>query len=292
MAALAGSRERYVYVGNVCHDREKLCHGCAVCDPDSYDFTPLSPPAAHAGPRSYNPFDDVDLETDSIAPAEVPVEVGVAEAVAEEAAVVVEYPRGIFPVRPVAVRLPFVAPRVDHGSTAVAAVEDDMGGVRGALKRMVLGCCGGTEVVADWERDTQFRNAVSVEMSVSRASGAIPLPQAIAEAVGMGVDAPDHAVREVPSFAASVVVALRMKLGQGAMQRTPDNLALVRREIPRILRDYGVRHADAAAHFTVIERAFFDDRTHGRTASWHARAMRRNRFLRWFLKEEEPSHDW
>nr|WBY66490.1 MAG: hypothetical protein [Eriocheir sinensis tombusvirus 2] len=154
-----------------------------------------------------------------------------------------------------------------------------------SVKKTILKCIGAGDLVRDWEADTAFRNAVSREMTISRDYGSKG-PAALLQKKG---DAP---VEVYPHFAAAVAVGLRMKLGVGAMVRTPDNIALVRREIPRMLRDYNVRQMDLAAHLDVIEAAFFDDQTHGRVARWRSRAARRNRFVRWLVGQQPPAYDW
>jgi len=201
---------------------------------------------------------------------------------------------GYVPVNPVALPWLVQAPLPDAtiGGASVRPSLDDGGGLVGVLKRLCLSCTGNGDLVEDWDADVKFRNQVSIEMSYSRNTDGASAPDHVAVANGMHTLAPDHVVREVPAFATSVALALRMKLGAGAMVDTPDNRAVVRRETVRLLREYNVRTADAAAHMDVIENAFFNDRTHGRAARWRSRGARRSPFVKWLIGNEQPSHDW
>jgi len=96
-------------------------------------------------------------------------------------------------------------------------------------------------------------------------------------------------VKHVPRLVANVTVALRAKLGLGAMDRSvPGNVALVRAEAAKALREWNVRTMDAAAHLHEVERCFFEDDTHYRVSTWRARAAGRSRFMRWFLGVNKP----
>jgi len=80
-----------------------------------------------------------------------------------------------------------------------------------------------------------------------------------------------------------------MKLGMGAMDRSvAGNVAVVRAEAAKMLREWNVRHKDAAAHLLVIERCFFEDDSHYRITTWRARARRRSRFVRAFISGSDP----
>jgi hypothetical protein len=106
---------------------------------------------------------------------------------------------------------------------------------------------------------------------------------------GITEDAPSHRVGEHPRFVAQVVVALRMKLGQGTFKRTAENEVLVRREIARLLRDQNVRFMDSAAMLERIELAYFGDRTHGRSGRWKQIAASKSVLLRMVLRDA-PSY--
>ncbi len=91
-------------------------------------------------------------------------------------------------------------------------------------------------------------------------------------------------VAHVPKLVAQAVVALRMKLGMGAMDRSvPGNVSVVRAEAAKMLREWNVRTKDAAAHLLEIERCFFNDDTHYRLSTWRARACAKSKFVAWVL---------
>ncbi len=96
----------------------------------------------------------------------------------------------------------------------------------------------------------------------------------------------DRTVKHVPKLVAQVVVALRMKLGMGAMDRSvAGNVSVVRAEAAKMLREWNVRTKDAAAHLLEIERCFFEDDTHYKLSTWRARACSKSRLVKWFLGE-------
>lgn len=156
----------------------------------------------------------------------------------------------------------------------------------------VLRAVGFGHVVGEWKRDNEFRNAVSEEMRLT-----LPLPadKSIQQVVVEHVHRMNSTqVHHVPRLVAQVTVALRMKLGLGAMDRSvAGNVAVVRAEAAKMLREWNVRNVDAAAHLLEIERCFFRDDTHYAITNWRARAISSSRFLRWFLgKEEHVSFDY
>lgn len=173
--------------------------------------------------------------------------------------------RGIIPgyaVRP---------PRVSFWRKWVDAVK------RGTMRAL---CCGG--VADDWDREIAFKRDVRSEMM--RHVGVTPHTTVEEEVCQSVLDTNRNEVKHVPRLVAQVVVALRMKLGMGAMDRSvPGNVAVVRAEAAKMMREWNVRTKDAAAHLLEVERCFFEDDTHYRVSTWRARACQRSRFLRWFL---------
>lgn len=176
-------------------------------------------------------------------------------------------------------------------------------------KRAVLRCFCLGDAVDDWVSDDVLRQGVRDEMLLSCAvtsSGGsdedqptesgdtVPeLGRALCEAHNtLPHQGGTHEVELVPRIVACAVVALRMKLGLGAMRRDgpegPGNVAIVRREAPKMLRDWGMRDMDAAAHLYSIERAFFEDDAHYRVQNWRARACSKSRFVRWVIGGSEP----
>ncbi|QKF95562.1 hypothetical protein 1 [Kummerowia striata tombusvirus] len=163
------------------------------------------------------------------------------------------------------------------------------------VSRVAMAFCGMQDVVADWERDIKFRSHVSAEM---RQTLQLSEDESESVAVVKSVNEVNKVdVQHVPRLVAHATVALRMKLGLGAMDRSvPGNVSLVRAETAKLLRDWGVRTMDAAAHLLEIERCFFEDDTHYRVTTWRARACARSRLVRWCLSKwtggETPRFDY
>lgn len=155
--------------------------------------------------------------------------------------------------------------------------------------------CGMHEFIADWERDVEFRSNVRDEM---RTTLQLYKDKTSVETLKQQVELINKvSVNHVPRLVAHATVALRMKLGLGAMDRSvAGNVALVRSEAAKLLRDWGLRDMDAAAHLLEIERCFFEDDTHYRVTTWRARACAKSRFVKWCLSMwtggESPRFDY
>lgn len=156
-----------------------------------------------------------------------------------------------------------------------------------AAKRMVMSCCGEGEAVADWRREDAFGHEVAKEMLTPVV---VAENETIPERVVREVTAVNEKqVHHVPRLVVEVTVALRCKLGAGAFRREgPGNVAVVRAEAAKLLREWNVRHKDAAAHLVEIEKCFFEDDTHYRVTTWRARLAARSRFMRWFVGNNDP----
>lgn len=159
--------------------------------------------------------------------------------------------------------------------------------VKDGFKRAVLTCFCMGDVVADWEADASFRREVAREMCSIVTADA---DKTVDETVVAEVHALNaQTVQHVPRLVAHVTVALRMKLGLGAMDRSvPGNVAVVRAEAAKALRELNVRTKQAAAHLLEVERCFFEDDTHYRVSTWRARACRSSWIVRRVLGESEP----
>lgn len=188
--------------------------------------------------------------------------------------------------------------RPDSRHVEVRPIVENSSGCNVGFAKWGLRLCGHGDLVEDWTADQGIRNDVSVEMTYSdNYKVKAGEPQANAVAVDSGIDAASdtHRVEVVPRFVAQVVVALHMKLGRGAKNREgPEgkaNVALVRREIVRLLREYNVRDMDAVAQMDYIERCFFEDDTHSRLPNWRKRAAARGRFVRWLVGEDRPAYN-
>ncbi|QKE44130.1 hypothetical protein 1 [Forsythia suspensa tombusvirus] len=162
----------------------------------------------------------------------------------------------------------------------------------GWLRRFALVCICLGDVSEDWVVDEAIRAEVSAEMLESD-GGVVDVGPAIADECGLAkVGGGSHAVVHVPRFVAASVATLRVKLGLGVMETGgavgAANLALVRREAAKLMRDWGVRDMDGAAHLLLIERAFFEDDTHYHTTLWRERAVKRSRVARALLPQRGP----
>jgi hypothetical protein len=126
-------------------------------------------------------------------------------------------------------------------------------------------------------------SAIQVAMDSAAADG-YPME------IDKSVDQPLVEVRAlvVPKFTASVVVALRARLGQRP-QGTVGNRELVEREALRLMREYNVREMDRATHLPLIIRTYFREDLHYRVPTHRSRM---SRFHRWLTGgDAEPSFD-
>jgi len=164
-----------------------------------------------------------------------------------------------------------------------------------SVSRKAMKLCGMHTFVADWERDIKFRSDVRKEM---RTTFQLYNDKTLSESIKMEVEAANATeVNHVPRLVAHATVALRMKLGLGAMDRSvAGNVALVRAEAAKLLRGWNLRDMDAAAHLLEIERCFFEDDTHYRVTTWRARACARSKFVKWCLSkwtgDKTPIYDY
>jgi len=172
------------------------------------------------------------------------------------------------------------------------------------VRRGVLKCFCMDDIIADWEVDAavvrDVRNNMRKHVKVTGYSFARPHADpandadnevSVETAIGFDIKRVNGSeVKHVPKLVANAVVVLRMKLGLGAMDRSvPGNVAVVRKEAAKLLREYpGLRKMDAAAHLLLIERAFFEDDTHYRVTTWRARAAQKSRFVKWVLGTSDP----
>lgn len=171
--------------------------------------------------------------------------------------------------------------------------------------RSLMMCMGMEDIVADWDSHEVVRTEVSRAMLssyhcvVHSEDGKTATPTTGVEAVVSRAELQtldnftgEREVRLVPKLVAASVVAVRMKLGMGSMDRNaPGNLATVRAELAKLVRGYNVREVDGAAHLAFMEEAYFNDSTHFKVPTWRARACQRSRLVRWFFGKEEPGYD-
>lgn len=164
-----------------------------------------------------------------------------------------------------------------------------------------LWCCGLESDVRDIQANDEVKARVSAEMTTSIGLHSYMRGKDIMnrDAIQQIMDSHDlsqdssgtHRVVVVPAFISSCVVALRMKLGEGATDRkVPGNVELVKAETARLLREYNVRLTDAALHQKFIVKAFFDDDTHYRVTDSRARLASKSRLIKWLLSQDEKPH--
>lgn len=155
------------------------------------------------------------------------------------------------------------------------------------FKQTVLRCCFMGDVVAEWETERKFDRDVNKHMVLQT------LPE-INKTVIETVVAITHHVNErrvckVPRLVAHVTVALRMKLGLGAMDASvKGNVSLVRAQAAKLMRDWGLRDKDASAHLYDVERCFFANDVHYRLTNWRSRAIAKSLIARMMFSKDEP----
>ncbi len=166
-------------------------------------------------------------------------------------------------------------------------------GVGRTLKQATMKCFCFGEEVALWERQRMFDRELARErVNTLHAYAERTVTQSVVETLH---DFNVEEVHHVPRFVGHVVDALRIKLGMGATDRTvPGNVSLVRAEAARMMRDWNVRHRDAAAHLLLIERAFFNENVHERPTTWRVDCKKRSKFIGWLLgrTDDSPKFDY
>ncbi len=190
---------------------------------------------------------------------------------------------GVIAVQPVPVNVGVLG---DVGRRQFRLPEEREVGCWTQVKLSFLDLFGCKDLASEWRHELDWDRAVRGEMRTARDETNAEAEAAAAQAV---VEANRDEVGHVPRLVVDVVVALRMKLGMGAMDRSvAGNVAVVRAEAAKMLREWNVRHKDAAAHLLVIERCFFEDDSHYRITTWRARARRRSRFVRAIIGGSDP----
>lgn len=102
---------------------------------------------------------------------------------------------------------------------------------------------------------------------------------------GVGTYRSDRVLQCVPRFVASVVIAVRAKIGQRPAT-TEGNKELVEREALRLMREYRVKEVDIVGHLPLIVRAYFHEDIHYLLPTHEARM---SRFERWAFRDTRPS---
>ncbi len=193
-----------------------------------------------------------------------------------------------------------------HWRRGVAVRARKVGLKLGAFREWIIEkmvCCVPEDILEDMEDDLKvraeaqqaMREVVVSNMPDERVALATLNDEAHVSISGSSIVVEPHArVAAVKAkFAVQVVVALRMKLGLGAKDRSvPGNVELVRREAAKMMRAWGVRPTDASVHLRYVEMLFFEDNTHDAVPEWRARAARRGRFVRWLFKTDDPPYDF
>nr|WRQ65362.1 hypothetical protein [Tolivirales sp.] len=156
-----------------------------------------------------------------------------------------------------------------------------------SAKRTVLTGLFHSETVACWEREDQMKKELRKEMltTLRHVEGLTPVERVVADVRRLNAERVHH----IPRLTVEVTVALRCKLGLGAQdRRVPGNVAVVRSEAAKMMREWNVTHKDAAAHLAEVERCFFEDDSHYRITTWRARLASRSKFVAWFIGKSEP----
>lgn len=156
------------------------------------------------------------------------------------------------------------------------------------LKQAFMRCFGFGGAVQMWERERAFDHAVRDERvtTLSHYANHTVTETVVADTHSLN----EERVHQVPRFVGHAVDVLRVKLGMGAADRSvPGNVALVRAEAAKLMRDWNVRHRDAAAHLLLIERAFFTEGVHERPITWRVDCTRKSRLMAFFLGRSDSS---
>lgn len=157
--------------------------------------------------------------------------------------------------------------------------------------------CIPDDVIEDVEEDMEIMERVQEEMLTVHVSDRPPREVAEIELNDLHHDGvtPEHSRSAAvhTRFVVQVVVALRCKLGLGATDRSePSNVALVRREAAKLMREWGVRDHDVSIHLAYVERVFFEDNSHEALPEWRARAALRGRLCKWLFERERPKYTY
>ncbi len=145
-------------------------------------------------------------------------------------------------------------------------------------------CFGNSDYDEYLELEDRRHKEYRREMLISEPAGCV-VPE-VDGVVRVPADDVDHlGVKEVvhrPKLVVEAVVALRLMLGTGAMDRNVvGNVALVRSEAAKYMRNRpSTRKVDAAAHLDLIEECFFEDTTHYNSTRWRERLLGENFFTR------------
>lgn len=155
-------------------------------------------------------------------------------------------------------------------------------GVKNILKKIV-----GDPAFDEYERMEKDRHRAYREEMSSK----VVVPSTLTEEEVVLKSLNTTTVVHVPRVVVHVVCEMRMKLGLGAMDRNiPGNVALVRAEAARIMRNMNMRKLDAAAHLTLVEECFFGENTHYNATRWRQRVVERNILTRWLYKRESSPY--
>ncbi len=150
---------------------------------------------------------------------------------------------------------------------------------KASIWRILLSWWIGAQDEHDLQVEEHFEQACS-EMALD---GTFATDAAEKEAIEAELQTGNE-VKECPRFAVHVAMALRAKLGVGALDRNvPGNVVLVRSRIAAALKDYNVRSRDKAAHMALIENIFFEDDTYTHVTQTRKRLAMRSKFAKWLL---------
>jgi len=164
-----------------------------------------------------------------------------------------------------------LGPSLDEDTMNVGWLSNACRKVRQVLVAPLYWCCGNNtfDEFRELERSREMENRREMLRSYADNSLATAVREDELRLKAGGDEDGKVTVSHRPRIVVSCVLALRVKLGTGAMDRdVPGNVALVRSEAAKMLRESNMRLNDMAAHLDVVEECFFEDTTHYGATRW------------------------
>lgn len=139
------------------------------------------------------------------------------------------------------------------------------------VRRAALRCFCAGDTVRDWDRDELVRELIRNKLLTNTS---------LSEVVRNANRITECGAKFVPDLIAKVVVLIENKFGHSLKNRSvPGNVAIVRQQAAKLMREAGVREETLAANLEYVERAFFEDRSRYGVANWDAVAVQQSNWL-------------
>jgi len=139
------------------------------------------------------------------------------------------------------------------------------------VRRAALRCFCAGDTVRDWDRDEMVRELIRGKLLVNTS---------LTEVVHNSNRITECGAKFVPDLIAKIVVLIENKFGHSLKNRSvPGNVAIVRQQAAKLMREAGVREETLAANLEYVERAYFEDRSRYGVANWDAVAVQQSNWL-------------